>query len=209
MSFCSHCGTPVTGNFCTHCGTPVSSGAEAMTTSAMDQTSRSLARSQSRVDDVLNASTPLDRLLSDEKAEKSNEAEPSATSRYNRSSRQGGQIMSSANHDQRSAGNQIPRNYTPMNEPKPCNYTPMNMTPANQSMATFDPSQHVAMVNPCNKMTSLLLCIFLGWLGAHRFYEGKTFSAVIYLLTFGLFGFGVIIDLFILAFKPSVYDSNA
>lgn len=44
-------------------------------------------------------------------------------------------------------------------------------------------------------ITTLLLCIFLGGLGIHRFYVNKPFSAVLYLLTAGCFGIGVIIDL--------------
>lgn len=46
-----------------------------------------------------------------------------------------------------------------------------------------------------NDTTELFLCIFLGWAGVHRFYVKKNISATIYLLTFGLFGIGWIIDL--------------
>ena len=41
---------------------------------------------------------------------------------------------------------------------------------------------------------SFLLCLFVGYLGMHRFIEGKYVSGVIYLFTIGLFGIGVIID---------------
>jgi len=37
--------------------------------------------------------------------------------------------------------------------------------------------------------------IFLGYLGAHRFYEGKVILGIIYLFTFGLFGIGWFIDI--------------
>jgi len=45
------------------------------------------------------------------------------------------------------------------------------------------------------KWTAFFLCLFLGFLGVHRFYVDKIGSGIIYLLTFGLYGFGVFIDL--------------
>ncbi len=42
-----------------------------------------------------------------------------------------------------------------------------------------------------------VLWIF-GFLGAHRFYFGRPISGTIYLFTFGLFGIGWIIDLFLM-----------
>ena len=56
-----------------------------------------------------------------------------------------------------------------------------------------------------NKWTSFLLCLFLGWLGIHKFYEGRVLLGIVYLLTGGLFGVGVIVDLIILFFKPNPY----
>jgi len=56
-----------------------------------------------------------------------------------------------------------------------------------------------------NKWVSLLLCIFLGWLGVHKFYEGKLITGLIYLFTLGLFGIGWFVDIIRLAFKPNPY----
>ncbi|WP_253200658.1 TM2 domain-containing protein [Clostridium sp. CF012] len=63
----------------------------------------------------------------------------------------------------------------------------------------------VPMGRPKSKMMALLLCIFLGWLGGHKFYEGKTLMGIIYLFTFGLVGIGIIIDFLALLVKPSTY----
>ncbi len=56
-----------------------------------------------------------------------------------------------------------------------------------------------------NKWVALLLCLFLGYLGAHKFYEGRIGTGILYLLTGGLFFIGVIIDFIALLFKPNPY----
>lgn len=60
------------------------------------------------------------------------------------------------------------------------------------------------------KDTHLLLCFFLGWLGAHKFYEGNYFLGVVYLFTFGCCGIGWMIDTLIILFRPSnkFYSNN-
>lgn len=58
-----------------------------------------------------------------------------------------------------------------------------------------------------SKGVALLLCIFLGGLGAHYFYVGRLFKGLLYLFTAGLFGFGWIIDIFVILFGR-FKDSN-
>ena len=58
---------------------------------------------------------------------------------------------------------------------------------------------------PKNKWTALLLCLFLGGVGAHKFYEGKVGMGILYILTIGLFGIGVVVDLIAILFKPNPY----
>lgn len=56
-----------------------------------------------------------------------------------------------------------------------------------------------------SKWVSFFLCLFLGVIGAHKFYEGKVLLGILYIFTGGLFGIGVIVDLIILFFKPNPY----
>ncbi len=48
--------------------------------------------------------------------------------------------------------------------------------------------------SPHNRWATLIVCILFGWLGVHRFLVGKIVSGLLYLLTFGLFGIGWILD---------------
>jgi TM2 domain-containing membrane protein YozV len=54
-------------------------------------------------------------------------------------------------------------------------------------------------VSPQNWVAALLLCIFLGVLGVHRFYVGKIGTGVLMLLTGGVFGILWIIDIIMIA----------
>lgn len=49
-----------------------------------------------------------------------------------------------------------------------------------------------------SRMVSLLLCIFFGVLGIHRFYVGKVGTGILYLITLGFGGFGALIDLILI-----------
>ena len=56
-----------------------------------------------------------------------------------------------------------------------------------------------------NKWVTFLLWFFLGFLGAHKFYEGKIGMGILYLFTGGFFGIGLFIDFFTILFKPTTY----
>ena len=57
----------------------------------------------------------------------------------------------------------------------------------------------VAGVSKKDKTVALLLCIFLGCLGIHRFYVGKIGTGILYLLTGAVFGIGWIVDIILIA----------
>lgn len=52
-----------------------------------------------------------------------------------------------------------------------------------------------------------IFLVLLGYLGAHRFYQEKWISAIIYLLTGGLCGLGVLYDL--LTLNEQIEETNA
>lgn len=64
------------------------------------------------------------------------------------------------------------------------------------------PNQYVVpqqMISSKNWMLALMLCIFLGVFGVHRFYVGKVGTGILYFFTCGLFGIGWIIDIIMIA----------
>ena len=69
----------------------------------------------------------------------------------------------------------------------------MDQQPA-QPMQPQQP-QYVVVTSPKSKTTALLLCIFLGGLGVHRFYVGKIGTGVLYIFTCACFGIGWIVDI--------------
>lgn len=58
---------------------------------------------------------------------------------------------------------------------------------------------------PRDRDVALLLCIYFGYLGVHKFYEDRIGMGLLYLFTFGLFGVGVVADIILLLTKPKAY----
>lgn len=56
-------------------------------------------------------------------------------------------------------------------------------------------NEYVTQTSDKSRTVALLLAIFLGELGAHRFYVGKIGTGILYLCTGGLFGIGWIVDI--------------
>ena len=57
------------------------------------------------------------------------------------------------------------------------------------------PSRSGVDVSQKSRLAALLLCLFLGWLGVHRFYVGKVGTGVLMIFTFGGLGIWTLIDL--------------
>lgn len=72
----------------------------------------------------------------------------------------------------------------------------------NQNM-NYPPAPYYG--NPKNKWVAFILCLFLGAIGIHKFYEGKVGMGILYIFTVGLFGIGWLIDLIAILLKPTTY----
>lgn len=61
-----------------------------------------------------------------------------------------------------------------------------------------------------SKGTAYLLWLvsIFGWLGFQHFYLGKVGKGIIWIITFGVFGFGSLIDLFTLGSAVDNYNTN-
>lgn len=81
----------------------------------------------------------------------------------------------------------------------------INNSNANTNTNTNINTGYVVAKKPKNKWVAVLLCLFLGLWGGHKFYEGKIGMGILYMFTAGLFGIGLIVDLISLLLKPNPY----
>jgi len=66
----------------------------------------------------------------------------------------------------------------------------------------------VGHVNSHSVAVGYILWFFLGFIGAHRFYFGRPISGLIWFLTFGVFGIGWLVDLFLIPSMHHEADSR-
>ena len=62
----------------------------------------------------------------------------------------------------------------------------------------LDAFRAFAASSPKNRWLALILCFFLGCFGVHRFYVGKIGTGILWVLTMGFFGIGVLLDLIVI-----------
>lgn len=62
-------------------------------------------------------------------------------------------------------------------------------------MNNLDSNVSTARSSPKARVIALLLCWFLGTFGVHRFYVGKTKTAILMILTLGGLGLWTLVDL--------------
>lgn len=105
-------------------------------------------------------------------------------------------------------GQQPPPQYgqPPEGQPQWGQQPPYYVPPQQQSQwGMQQPYQQMGMQK--DWLTALLLCIFVGFLGVHRFYTGHIAIGVVQLLTFGGCGIWWIVDLIMIA-TGTYTDSN-
>lgn len=85
------------------------------------------------------------------------------------------------------------------------NQSQPNIVINNSNTNTNTNQNFAAPANAKNKWVAVLLCLFLGGIGAHKFYEGKIGMGILYIFTGGLFGIGALVDFIRLLLKPNPY----
>jgi len=75
----------------------------------------------------------------------------------------------------------------------------------NNSTQQMRNSRYASAGRPKEKWVAFFLCLFFGVFGAHKFYEGKAGTGLVYLFTVGLFGIGWLFDLIKILTLPDIY----
>ena len=65
------------------------------------------------------------------------------------------------------------------------------------------------MAGPVDYSVAWILLTFLGWAGIHRFYLGKWGTGILYLISGGLFGIGILYDFLTLNTQISERNQSA
>lgn len=81
----------------------------------------------------------------------------------------------------------------------------INNQPSSDNTIRTQPIKNITYGREKNKWVSLILCIFFGMIGIHKFYEGKIGMGILYFFTCGLFCIGWIKDIISLCTKPNPY----
>lgn len=96
---------------------------------------------------------------------------------------------------------QVPYGQQPMYQQPQVPYGQQSMyqqPPIINNVQVQSNSGYTSLVSVKSKTIALVLAIFLGYLGIHRFYVGKPISGVVYFFTAGVFGLGWIIDIILI-----------
>lgn len=104
-------------------------------------------------------------------------------------------------------GNFCPNCGTKLEAPKPPQAAPAPSQATNQATAPY-----IKIEDPKGKWPAFFLCLFLGWLGAHRFYTRKYISALIYIVMLFLAPWAlpvcIIYDLITIVTNSFFWDHN-